>query len=227
MAEARPQLTALEGRRRLAKLRPSIEARIDLARAQGRTGGTRTPSRMPGTPPVWVGSAAHAADVPTLQRLGIGAVLNCAPSVCRPPMGGYARAGIAYARVDARDDRRFPLLSRCLAPATKFLSAHAGTGVLVHCMAGCNRSATLAVAHLMLRDRCELLELFAACSAARPSILQNAAFQLQLCELAAAHGLLHDAAPARSAGDYTREPHERDVERARPGRAQRPPPPYQ
>ena len=94
-------------------------------------------------------------------------------------------------------------------------------------MAGCNRSATLAVAHLMLRDRCELLELFAACSAARPSILQNAAFQLQLCELAAAHGLLHDAAPARPAGDYTREPHERDVERARPGRAQRPPPPYQ
>ena len=194
-----PELTALEGRVRLAKLRPSIGARVDLARAQGRTGSTRMPSRMPGEPPVWVGSAAHAADVPMLKRLGIGAVLNCAPSVCRPPMSAYVQAGIAYAEIDAKDNRRFPLLRCCLAPATAFLSAHAHTGVLVHCMAGCNRSATLAVAHLMLRDRRELLALFAECSAARPSILQNTAFQLQLCELAAANGLLHDA-PARLAG---------------------------
>ena len=46
-------------------------------------------------------------------------------------------------------------------------------GILVHYMAGCNRSAALVVAYLMLRDKRGLLELFAECSAARPSILQN------------------------------------------------------
>ena len=65
-------------------------------------------------------------------------------------------------------------------------------------MAGVNRSAALAVAILLLgqteNDRLQLLDLFTRCSAARPSILQNASFQLQLCELPHEHGLLRDPA---------------------------------
>ena len=64
--------------------------------------------------------------------------------------------------------------------------------MLIHCMAGVNRSATLAVAHLLVEQRRNLFELFAECVAARPSILQNPSFQLQLCTLAHRHGLLHE-----------------------------------
>jgi hypothetical protein len=194
-----PQLAPLAARLRLAKMRPGVDARIDLARARSRHDGSARPSRFPGEPPIFVGSVGHAKDVEALVELGVGAVLNCAPSVCKDPRRKYEAAGIAYAEVEASDDKTFPLLQRCLPPATAFLDAQrgaggggSGSGVLVHCMAGSNRSATLAAAHIMLRDRRELLELFPECVAARPSILQNVAFQLQLCELAAENGLLHE-----------------------------------
>ena len=155
---------------------------------------------MPGEPPLFVGSSGHAKDVKLLVRLNIGAVLNVAPSVCRDPEALYKMHGITYAKVDAQDDRQFPLLKNCLRPASAFIAdMHAqGRAVLVHCMAGVNRSATLVVAHLMLRDRRNLLELFAGCVEARSCILQNASFQLQLCELAAQNGLLQDLSPIRS-----------------------------
>lgn len=59
-------------------------------------------------------------------------------------------------------------------------------------MAGVNRSATLAVAHILCRDRRCLLELASECIAARPCILQNPSFQLQLCALASRNGLLYE-----------------------------------
>ena len=190
-------LTPTAGRLALQRLRPSVTASLDLARARGKTSGTGEPSRFPGEPPLWVGSGAHAADVKLLQRLGIKAVLNCAPSVCRDPVSLYRMNGIRYSAIDAQDDRSFPLLDRCLKPASEFIrSAHeAGDGVLVHCMAGVNRSATLSVAYLLERDRRCLLELFAECVAARPCILQNPSFQLQLCERASREGLLYKPGP--------------------------------
>ena len=66
--------------------------------------------------------------------------------------------------------------------------------MLVHCMAGVNRSAALAVAHLLLREKRCLFDVFAGCVAARPCILQNPSFQLQLCSLASRHGLLYEPA---------------------------------
>ena len=142
---------------------------------------------------MFVGNGAHAADIKLLARLGITAVLNAAPSVCKDPEALYKKHGIAYAKVDAQDDRTFRLLDKCLAPASVFISdMHAqGRAVLVHCMAGVNRSATLALAHLLKRDRRCLFQVAAECIAARPCILQNPSFQLQLCELAASEGLLY------------------------------------
>ena len=179
----------------LQQLRPSVAAAIDLARARGRIpSGKDEPTRMPGEPTLFVGSGrrAHAANLDMLGRLGVSAVLNLAPSVCRDPVDDYKARGIAYLQLSARDDRNFPLLDTFFKPASEFIaSAHAeGGAVLVHCMAGVNRSATIVVAYLMMRDRRNLLDLFADCSAARPSILQNPNFQLQLCELAQRNGLL-------------------------------------
>jgi hypothetical protein len=197
-AAAAPQLTPTAGRLKLQKMRPSISAFQDLARARGKAAaGTNVPDQMPGNPPLFVGSGAHAADLKVIEKLGITAVLNCAPSVCKDPVTVYKHRGIAYAAVDAQDDRNFPLLERCLPKATAFIAEmHAeGRSVLVHCMAGVNRSATLAVAYLLVSDKQNVFELFAACSAARPSILQNPSFQLQLCTLAHRHGLLSEPAP--------------------------------
>ena len=191
---AADQLTPLAGRLQLQKLRPSVSASVDLARARGRLpSGTGEPSRLPGELALFVGNGAHAADTKLLERLGISAVLNAAPSVCKDPEALYRKRGIAYATVIAQDDRSFRLLDKCLAPASAFIGEmHAqGRAVLVHCMAGVNRSATLAVAHLLKRDRRCLFELAAECIAARPCILQNPSFQLQLCELAAQEGLLY------------------------------------
>lgn len=145
---------------------------------------------------IYVGNVGHAKDVAMLQRLNIGAVINCAPSVCKDPVKAFRKAKIEYLEVDAKDDRSYPLLANHLPTVSAFISkvhhgaTGTGTNVLVHCMAGVNRSATLAIAHLMIRDGRKLLELFAECSAARPSILQNPSFQLQLCELAVEKGLL-------------------------------------
>ena len=190
-----PQLTPTAGRQLLQKMRPQVSASLDLARARGRApSGPGQPSRFPGEPALYVGSGAHAADVRLLSRLQIRAVINCAPSVCKAPKDRYAASDIRYLELDARDDREFPLLASCLDRASTFISSmHAeGRAVLVHCMAGVNRSATLAVAHLLMVQKRNLFEVFAECITARPSILQNPSFQLQLCALAYRHSLLHE-----------------------------------
>lgn len=192
--DGRPnQLTPTAGRLALQKLRPQVSSSLDLARARGRaSSGPGVPARFPGDAGLYVGSGAHASNVALLQKLEIGAVLNCAPTVCRDPKDKYKQHKIAYLEIEAHDDRNFPLLTECLAKASAFIREHhaQGRGVLVHCMAGVNRSATLAVAHLLLAHKRNLFELFAECVAARPSILQNPSFQLQLCALAHRNGLL-------------------------------------
>ena len=210
-----PQLTPTAGRQLLQKMRPQVSASLDLARARGRApSGPGQPSRFPGEPALYVGSGAHAADVKLLNRLQIRAVINCAPSVCKAPKDRYAASDIRYLELDARDDREFPLLAKHLDRASEFISSmHAeGRAVLVHCMAGVNRSATLAVAHLLLVQKRNLFEVFAECITARPSILQNPSFQLQLCALAYRHSLLH-------------EPDEAAVSRALLSEPLAPPPP--
>ena len=189
------QMTPTAGRVRLQALRPQVSAALDLARARGRApSGPGVPSRFPGEPPLYVGSGAHATDFKVLKRLEIKAVVNCAPSVCKTPKDKYKQNGIAFLEIDARDDRSFPLLKECLSGCSQFITAQhaAGNAVLVHCMAGVNRSATLAVGHLLLKQKRNLFELFAECVAARPAILQNPSFQLQLCALAQRNGLLYE-----------------------------------
>ena len=188
------QMTPTAGRVRLQALRPQVSAALDLARARGRApSGPGVPSRFPGEPPLYVGSGAHATEFKGLKRLDIKAVVNCAPSVCKTPKDKYKQNGIAFLEIDARDDRSFPLLKECLSGCSQFITAQhaAGNAVLVHCMAGVNRSATLAVGHLLLKQKRNLFELFAECVAARPAILQNPSFQLQLSR-GSENGLLYE-----------------------------------
>jgi protein-tyrosine phosphatase len=55
-------------------------------------------------------------------------------------------------------------------------------GVLVHCVAGINRSATLLIAYLVERRGMSLIDAISLCFQKRPIILTNEAFAVSLVE---------------------------------------------
>eukprot|EP00966_Prymnesium_polylepis_P112847 2610105-Prymnesium_polylepis.1 len=158
------------------------------------------PSRFPSKPALYVGTADDARDPNLMRQLAIGGVLNVAPA--QAPHGErlnahdiYHAAGIEYGEIpneDAEYNEEYPHLQACLSAVGMFIEAqHAeGRAVLVHCMAGQNRSPLLAIAYLMLRDRRPLFDVFGECIVVRPSILPWEPFRRQLCELALKEGLL-------------------------------------
>jgi protein-tyrosine phosphatase len=99
---------------------------------------------------------------------------------------------MAYEECDAEDFDGYPLLECHLPAASAFVEAQrkAGGTTLIHCFAGVNRSAALAIAVLMLREKQPLLKVAAAVFEERPFILSNLTFRAQLVQLAAERGLL-------------------------------------
>ena len=148
------------------------------------------------TESIFVGSARHAEDLSTLRSLGVTAVLNLAPGACDDPEDLFEDNGIAYLELDAEDFVGYPLFEMHLEAATAFVEQHAtsnsGGKVLIHCFAGVNRSAAIAVAIIMLSGRKPLYEVVQACFERRPFILSNASFRQQLVQLAAENDLLPD-----------------------------------
>jgi hypothetical protein len=96
-------MSAESGRVALAALRPPVSSRLDLARANGgsnvRRSGVDEPSRFPcQSGAIFVGRGGHALDLGLLKRLGIGAVLNCAPNVCADPESEYEKVPQDHAK---------------------------------------------------------------------------------------------------------------------------------
>ena len=95
--------------------------------------------------------------------------------------------------------RRATLLERHLLEACTFLrqqlAAVASTNgcVLIHCHEGKNRSATLAIAYLMVEHRMRLADAVEHVWRRRPIVLSNESFIDQLVDLAETEGLLWDA----------------------------------
>eukprot|EP00908_Phaeocystis_cordata_P020102 Transcript_31770.p3 GENE.Transcript_31770~~Transcript_31770.p3 ORF type:complete len:282 (+),score=98.78 Transcript_31770:68-913(+) len=144
---------------------------------------------------LYLGSYAQAQDLELLCRLGVRAVVNCAPSDCKPPRAQYDAAGVELLCTDAKDYEGYLVVERHLGEVVAFLAPRleeAGGVALVHCMQGVNRSATLALAFLVTKQRAALLSSIRAAHALRPIILQNVSFRLQLLQLAAQHGLLNE-----------------------------------
>lgn len=126
----------------------------------------------------------------------------CAVLVC---MGGAASAvskelkkkGLTYLGLDGCEDKEgYPLLERHLLEACTFLrqqlAAVAPTNgcVLIHCHEGKNRSATLAIAYLMVEHRMRLADAVEHVWRRRPIVLSNESFIDQLVDLAETEGLL-------------------------------------
>lgn len=98
---------------------------------------------------------------------------QCAAHACEDPVDLYEDSGIAYSEFEGEDWDGYPLIELHLRHATDFVNAHTSNNgvVLVHCFAGVNRSATLAIAILMMRGRRALPEVIKHCWEARPFIL--------------------------------------------------------
>jgi len=144
---------------------------------------------------LFVGSRHHAGNVEQLKKLNISAVLNCAPTGIRNlSLEEFESANISYHVTNVRrDDATYPLLhdrqgqrSHHLVQALEVYERARATGgrAMFFCVAGQNRSATLAVAVLLLAQH-PLNSILTACSERRPFILENQGFQQQLIELEA------------------------------------------
>lgn len=136
-------------------------------------------------PNLFVGDAATAQQKPLLADLGITHVLNAADGPQHIDTGPqfYSDVGLKYHGVPAADRRDFDL-APYFGPAADFIHEALSQGgkVLVHCARGISRSAALALAYLMIRERLSLVvALELVCQ--RRNILPNAGFLEQLRRL--------------------------------------------
>ena len=143
---------------------------------------------------ILIGSRHHAGNVALLVQLGVSAVLNCAPGGIRSlPLDAYADNGIQYRATNVREDHvKYPILhgddgvwSQHLCIASGFYDeVRAQNGkLLVFCVAGQNRSATIAMAVLLLRKQ-RLGDMLTQCAKSRPFVLENMGFAVCLPSLA-------------------------------------------
>lgn len=152
-------------------------------------------------PGLFLGSCKHATKSKVL-KFGFTHILNCASSSSsssRCGKGGLVEAeqlGLSsaghYLALDAQDSPTFPILKVFWEDAFTFLTKAQQNGgtTLIHCQAGVNRSAALAVAFVMVTTRMSLLQAVRHVFQQRPFILTNEFFHKELVEFAAQHNLL-------------------------------------
>lgn len=144
---------------------------------------------------LFVGNKKHAKDVETLVSLGVTGALNCAPTgISSLNLDVYTENGITYGFTNvSQDNYGYPILhdrsgvrSEHLETAKTFYDRIRQTGgkVFFFCVAGQNRSATLAIAVQILQGKA-LQEVLTLAAKVRPWILENVGFQRQLVELEA------------------------------------------
>jgi len=137
---------------------------------------------------LYLGDASHAMDIGTLRELGINAVLNCASGAVLTD-AEYYDENFAYHEFAAEDKGDYEMASH-IAEAHGFVTRcmEEGRSVLVHCAAGINRSAFIAIYLYMALTGKPLVDAVRHCFALRPIILCNESFIDQLVEVAEKEG---------------------------------------
>ncbi|XP_038592375.1 dual specificity phosphatase 29-like [Micropterus salmoides] len=136
-------------------------------------------------PNLYIGDAATAQHKTLLVNLGITHVVNAADGPQHIDTGPhfYKDINIQYHGVEAPDCKDFDLSLFFTETADFIHSALSQKGkVLVHCARGISRSATLALAFLMIKERLTLVEAVEVVRRRR-NILPNVGFLNQLCHL--------------------------------------------
>ena len=124
-----------------------------------------------------------------LKELNVTHVLSVHsynPDAERWFQGVLKGTGIARKFIRCEDEEGYDMIGKHWAECLEFLTNAKTTNgrVVVHCMAGINRSGLIASAALMCLERKPVLEVVRHCKERRNTYLWNYSFQRQLCELA-------------------------------------------
>ncbi|CAK0821303.1 unnamed protein product, partial [Prorocentrum cordatum] len=148
------------------------------------------PYPIESVPYLAIGDIHDARNIPKLLAANVGAVLNL--SDFEGSFEKYAASGIAYQKIDCLDMPGFPIIAKSFPTARMFMDGQVQRGkrILVHCSMGINRSATICVAYLMVREGMPVAVAAGTVqSARRHPILTNPGFRRQLARLAVELGV--------------------------------------
>jgi hypothetical protein len=143
---------------------------------------------------VYLGNAGSVQDLAKLKKLGIRRVLNMAGSLAikKSTILAYEKEGFDYKRITALDNHYYPLLERDWKESYDFIHDSEQDGnVVVHCVAGLNRSVLIVAADFMVSNKIPVLETMQHVRSQRGNAaLHNGYFQEQLVALARISKLL-------------------------------------
>ncbi len=170
------------------EVRAEIEPYIDAVREIVRFRSFGDPSTdipapiFPGR--FYLGSASNAMDIDGLNAARITAVLNCASGSCLTNAEYYGE-DFAYHEFDARDADGYDM-SQHLDEAVAFYikCMEERRSILIHCVAGINRSAFIAIYLYMVVTGATFTQAVTHCFYQRPIILTNESFIAQLALVA-------------------------------------------
>ncbi|KAB5555892.1 hypothetical protein PHYPO_G00039340 [Pangasianodon hypophthalmus] len=138
-------------------------------------------------PNIFIGDEQTARNRYSLQKLGVTHVLNAAEgernSVCTGA-GYYSNMDIEYYGIEAEDIPSFNISVHffTMAEYMRRVLSNAQNKLLVHCVMGRSRSATLVLAYLMIEEKMTLVEAIEQVKRHR-QIIPNWGFLKQLREL--------------------------------------------
>ena len=171
------------------------------------------PSSAPG---LFVGDLDDVKNVDRLRELGIGFVLNLCPEMLE---GHYADVSIRLAEVGikqlawpALDTWDFDIVTLVAKQgACDFIEVGLrSAGVLVNCWGGVNRSASVALAFLVMKKNITLVDAVRSTMSQRGTVLTNRTFRLLLVQLALEIGCPLRAAKVKDCTDLTIMPSPND-----------------
>jgi protein-tyrosine phosphatase len=174
-----------------AQIKPHVEAVRDIVKIRnfGDPINDIPAPIIPGR--IYLGAASNAMDIDQLAQLGITAILNCASGSCLTNIEYYNDKDFAYHEFDARDALDYDMsqhLDETIAFYVKCMEEN--RAILIHCAAGINRSAFIAVYLYMRVTGATFVQAVAHCFTLRPIILANDSFINQLAAVAHREGRL-------------------------------------
>eukprot|EP00545_Synedropsis_sp_CCMP1620_P007852 CAMPEP_0119007602 /NCGR_PEP_ID=MMETSP1176-20130426/3121_1 /TAXON_ID=265551 /ORGANISM="Synedropsis recta cf, Strain CCMP1620" /LENGTH=228 /DNA_ID=CAMNT_0006959783 /DNA_START=944 /DNA_END=1630 /DNA_ORIENTATION=+ len=139
----------------------------------------------------------NARNITKLKALGVTHVLSVNGTTAYEEeriRESLESAGIVHRRIAGEDREGYDMLGEhwddCRAFIENSRERNEAAKVLVHCVAGINRSGLIACAAHMSFEQETLLNAVEHCMRRRGAVLWNHSFQKQLCLLAAEEGLL-------------------------------------
>lgn len=144
-------------------------------------------------PFLYLGGEDSATKFSFLKDIGVTHIVNCAEGYCTTGIEFYKKemANIKYLGFDAKDEDGYDIMQHFDDVYTFIEDARKTDGkVLIHCLAGVNRSGALAVGYVMLHNKIGPLSAVNLVARARGSLLSNETFQLQILMFAKQRNML-------------------------------------